>query len=185
MRFFLLTILATLSLVLALPTHPSERETSLLGRFTSLLFGRRSITLNGYETEDEHSPPLPRDHDQNENRVKRRYKTSSRYPRCKKKTPRTGFAHYSGWKLVGNDLSGALPVSPRDNCINLCDNYGDACGAIYFDDKSYRCFLKGVKTESWEFVETNNEGDAVDLVGGCAAWSDLVPENMDDICCRD
>ncbi|WVW79139.1 hypothetical protein I302_101105 [Kwoniella bestiolae CBS 10118] len=184
MRFFLLTLLITLPLVLALPAPTTEKETSLLGRFTSSLFGR-STSLNGYETEDEHAPPLPRELGEDGVTVERRYKTSSRYPKCKKKTKRTGFAHYAGWKLVGNDLSGALPVSPRDNCINLCNNYGDACGGIYFDDKMYRCFLKGIKTENWRFVETENEGDAVDLVGGCAAWSDLIPEDMDDVCCRD
>lgn len=29
----------------------------------------------------------------------------SSYPKCKKTTPRTGYAHYPGWRLVGDEVS--------------------------------------------------------------------------------
>ncbi|KAK8843472.1 hypothetical protein IAR55_007129 [Kwoniella newhampshirensis] len=112
-----------------------------------------------------------------------------RYPKCqattKRKKRRSGFAHYPGWKLVGDDLSGALPVSPRADCVNVCNKYGAACSGIFYDDTISRCYLKGTKKDSWSFTETDEDEDGTDLLGGCAAWQGIVPKEMDDVCCRD
>ncbi|WVF67177.1 hypothetical protein IAT40_001924 [Kwoniella sp. CBS 6097] len=189
MRFILLAFLLALPAILALPSPNgvSGHSTSLFSRFTSFLGSRDTLpssALSAYEHDGEDASPLPRGVEI-ESQTTKRYKTSSSYPKCSKGGKRNGYAHYPGWKIVGDDLSGALPVVPRSNCIKVCDGYGDACSGTYFDDVSNKCFLKGNKVQKWEFVETDQEGDAVDLIGGCAAWSEVVPSEMDETCCRD
>ncbi|WWD20993.1 hypothetical protein CI109_105474 [Kwoniella shandongensis] len=108
------------------------------------------------------------------------------YPKCKDgKKRRSGFAHYPGWKLIGDDLSGPLPVNPRANCVNVCNKYGSACSGVYYDDNTARCHLKGTKTAAWTFSETDYDDDGTDLLGGCAVWHGIVPKEMDEVCCRD
>ncbi|GFZ51460.1 hypothetical protein JCM24511_09225 [Saitozyma sp. JCM 24511] len=105
------------------------------------------------------------------------------YPRCPASVGRkTGYAHYAGWKLAGDDLSGGLPVSPESACIDTCNAYGGACSGVYFDHSAKKCFLKGTHTGAWTFEE-EEDNDGVDLVGGCALWSAVVPSEMDESCC--
>ncbi|OCF34126.1 hypothetical protein I317_01729 [Kwoniella heveanensis CBS 569] len=187
MRFILLVFLMALPAILALPS-PNDfggLSTSLFSRFTSFLNSREPRPISPLsENEHELSAPTQRGVEVEALSAKR-YKTSSSYPKCNKGGKRNGYAHYPGWKIVGDDLSGALPVVPRPNCIKVCDGYGDACSGTYFDDASNKCFLKGNKVQKWQFVETDQEGDSVDLIGGCAAWSEVVPAEMDETCCRD
>ncbi|KAI9636534.1 uncharacterized protein MKK02DRAFT_45238 [Dioszegia hungarica] len=107
----------------------------------------------------------------------------STYPKCKMASARTGYAHYPGWKLVGDELSGALPVKPESACIQACNKYGAACSGVFFDSAKGKCYLKGTRTSSWTFSESVSE-DGVDLVGGCALWANIVTEEMDAVCCR-
>ncbi|RSH95422.1 hypothetical protein EHS25_000512 [Saitozyma podzolica] len=105
------------------------------------------------------------------------------YPRCPASVGRkTGYAHYAGWKLAGDDLSGGLPVSPESACIETCNAYGGACSGVYFDHSIKKCFLKGTHTGAWTF-EQEEDNDGVDLVGGCSLWSAVVPAEMDESCC--
>ncbi|WVQ94774.1 hypothetical protein IAU59_001856 [Kwoniella sp. CBS 9459] len=190
MRFILYAFLFVLPAILALPSlnGMSSQSTSLFSRFTSFLGASETRPIASpliqYDDGAENSIPLPRGA-AIESQAAKRYKTSSSYPKCRKGGKRNGYAHYPGWKILGDDLSGALPVVPRSNCIKVCDGYGDACSGTYFNEISNKCFLKGNKVQKWEFVETDEEGDAVDLIGGCAAWSEVVPTEMDEICCRD
>ncbi|WWC91427.1 uncharacterized protein L201_006373 [Kwoniella dendrophila CBS 6074] len=198
MRLLILTLLLSiLSTILAFPTNPiSKRDetikTSLFSKFASFLSSSSSSSNpnpdiyygednNGQEDNGEEQKSSP-NYD-----TSRKSKTSSKYLKCFKESgkERNGFARYSGWKLIGDDLSGPLPVSPRDSCVTLCNAYGDACQGIFFDEEADRCYLKGSKSTIWKFIETDNEEDSINLVGGCAAWSQTVPEEMDDICCRD
>ncbi|WRT68827.1 uncharacterized protein IL334_005807 [Kwoniella shivajii] len=171
MRLFILTLLLILPTIFAIPAVSGDNahrsfETASLDLHTD----RKDLRLRGL------SGQLTLD---------REGKTSSRYPKCRRARKRSGFAHYTGWKLIGDDVTGGVPVSPRPNCLKLCNNYGASCLGTFFSDETRKCFLKGTKTESWKFVETGDEEDSIDLVGGCAAWSNIVPWELDEICCRD
>ncbi|ORX38943.1 hypothetical protein BD324DRAFT_617950 [Kockovaella imperatae] len=107
---------------------------------------------------------------------------SPSYPECRKGYG-TGYAHYDGWKLIGDDLSGAVPVSPESACVNACNRYGSACAGIFFDASISRCFLKGVHPTTWSFVR-GEEDDGTDLIGGCELWSSIVGPEMDAECCN-
>ncbi|WWC64254.1 uncharacterized protein I303_106863 [Kwoniella dejecticola CBS 10117] len=199
MRFLIFTLLLVLPAILALPTSQpnAKSERSLLSKFTSYFKSEPAAALLTLTEEVEYDYDDVEDFDPSSDALvaeeayyvaksKGGVKTASKYPLCgSKKEDRSGFARYTGWRLIGDDLSGAVPVSPRSNCINLCNAYGNSCGGIYFDDDAYRCWLKGIKYEKWEFVETGNEDDVLNLVGGCAAWGEIVPEEMDEVCCRD
>lgn len=57
-----------------------------------------------------------------------------------------------------------------------------ACiGIVYV--KNGPCYLKGELFQYGRF-QLNNDQHAVDLVGGCAAWSKVVPSDMDAVCCN-
>ncbi|WWC73320.1 uncharacterized protein I206_107287 [Kwoniella pini CBS 10737] len=191
MRFLLFSLLLILPAVLALPTNKpkSTIENSMLSKISSYFHSDPAAAIITIQEESEGQDATTEDLSQEEEeyykaKSKGATKVSSKYPVCESMM-RSGFASYTGWKLIGDDMSGALPVSPRSHCLNLCHAYGNSCGGVYFDDDAYRCWLKGIKYEKWEFVETGNESDVLSLVGGCAAWGELVPEEMDEVCCRD
>jgi len=106
------------------------------------------------------------------------------YPKCGA-TVSTGYAHYPGWKLFGDDLSGAVPIVSESSCILACDKYGGSCAGVFFDANIKKCFLKSTHTSAWSFYKTDDAEDGTNLIGGCAMWSDSVPPEMDAVCCRD
>ncbi|ORY29140.1 hypothetical protein BCR39DRAFT_532805, partial [Naematelia encephala] len=81
-------------------------------------------------------------------------------------------------------LSGGVPVHPELSCVMACNKYGGSCSGVFFDGAARHCFLKGTHTASWTFVESDDSEEVVDLIGGCAIWAGIVPDDMDAICCR-
>ncbi|WVQ81595.1 hypothetical protein IAT38_003719 [Cryptococcus sp. DSM 104549] len=173
------------------PSPPTIEPPSLFARLTNLF-----RPLSGYEDEDAHSPPPPRSDERYEGlKINEEDDEDDMrglgYRRCigagrkgSKSGAEDGVAHYPGWRIAGDELSGPIAMSPRLNCIQVCLKYGLACSGTYYKETTSRCYLKGTKQTVWEFEKTGREEDATDLIGGCKAWSQLVPQQMDDVCCE-
>jgi len=111
-------------------------------------------------------------------------RSAGSYTRCIRTGRRTGMAHYRGWKVVGDDTVETSTVKSERECIQACSKYGNGCSGVSYSKTHSLCYLKGDDHDQWKYKRSMNREDGVDLIGGCAAWSGIVPADMDASCCR-
>lgn len=104
------------------------------------------------------------------------------YASCQTHRYAIGYARFPGWRLDGDEMSGAVPVTPEMACVSACTHYGEACTGVAFSPSSKTCQMKGVNIADWKFLPSA-EADVVALAGGCEAWAAYVPAEMALACC--